>query len=357
MVTRLLVGTDKGLFRLHRPRLGQPWNIEGPLLPGQSVLAMARHPRRPGSWLAAARHPVWGAHLYASDDDGSQWRSLDSVPLHPEHRHASRFESVWGLTWSADGARLYAGIDPAGLFASDDDGGRWQDLPGLNDHPTRHQWQPARHLFAAHSLCIHPAHPDWLIVAISSGGAYRSMDGGQSWLPANAGVRAGHLPEPYPQVGHNVHRIVMHGGSGRLYRQCYTGTYRSDDWGQTWQEITSGLPGDFGYAVAVDPGDPDRVFQVPESSADLRIVVDARLRVFRSEDGGTRWSSASNGLPQAHAYVTVLREALHTAEGSPCSVWLGTATGHLFGSDDGGEHWHLLAAFLPRILCLRTIPA
>lgn len=355
MVTRLLVGTDKGLFRLQRTRTGQPWNIEGPLLPGQSVLALACHPLRPSTWLAAARHPVWGAHLYSSDDDGSHWRSLDAVPMHPAQRHASRFKSVWGLTFSADGSRLYAGIDPAGLFVSADGGGSWQDLPGLNEHPSRDQWQPARHLFAAHSLCIHPVHPDWLMVAISSGGAYQSLDAGLTWLPANSGVRAGHLPEPYPQVGHNVHRIVMHGASGRLYRQCYTGTYRSDDWGRSWQEITAGLPGDFGYAVAVDPGDPDRVFQVPESSADLRIVVDARLRVFRSEDGGRHWRSASSGLPQAHAYVTVLREALETAEGDPCSVWLGSATGHLFGSDDAGGHWDLLAAFLPRILCLRTI--
>jgi len=87
------------------------------------------------------------------------------------------------------------------------------------------------------------------------------------------------------------------------------------------------------------------------------MTVDARLRVFRSLDGGRSWSPASEGLPQQHVYVTVLREAMDTDPFAPCGVYFGTSTGHLFASRDGGDSWKLIAAFLPRIQSVTALPA
>lgn len=350
--TTLLVGTDKGLFVVRRDAGG--WRIEGPQLAGSSVLHVVQSPDRPQELHAAVRHNVWGAHLYRSADGGSSWTSLDAVPHHPPGRHATALKAVWGLAWTSDN-RLLAGIDPAGLFVSDDRGASWQDVTALNEHETRSAWEPSRGLFAVHSICAGPAGTGRLVVAVSAGGAYRSDDGGLTFSPANAGVRAENLPERYPVAGHNVHRIVMHAASGRLYRQCYNGTYVSDDGGRQWTEVSAGLPSDFGYAIACDPNDEDTVFQVPESGADLRITVDAKLRVYRSRDAGRRWASASEGLPQQHVYVTVLREAMDTDAATPCGVYFGTSTGHLFASLDGAERWELVAAFLPRILSVRAL--
>ena len=354
---RLLVGTDKGLFRVSSDGQDRDWRVEGPYLPGHSVLCVAVTPGRPRELLASARHNVWGAHLYRSADGGASWESLDQAPHHPPGRHQDSLKAIWGLAWTPDGARLFAGIDPAGLFASDDRGATWQDVTGLNEHATRAAWEPSRGIFAVHSICIDRAAPGHMIVAISAGGAYRSEDGGRSWTPANRGVRAENFPERDVEVGHNVHRIVIHAGTGRLYRQCYNGSYRSDDGGRAWTEISAGLPSDFGYAIACDPNDADTVFQIPESGADLRTTVDARLRVFRSRDGGGSWESASRGLPQRDVYVTVLREAMDTDDSAPCGVYFGTSTGHLFASPDGGDSWSLVAAFLPRILSVKAIPA
>ena len=352
--TALVVGTDKGLFVVSHARAA--WRIEGPHLPGHAVLHVVATPGRPRQWHAAASHAVWGTHLFRSDDGGTSWHSLDAVPHHPPGRHASTLRSIWGLAWMPDASRLYAGIDPAGLFASDDGGASWQDVTALNEHPTRVAWEPSRGIFAVHSVCIDPSDPLRLVVAISAGGAYRSEDGGNTFSPANVGVRAENLPERYPEAGHNVHRIVLHAATGRLYRQCYNGTYRSDDWARSWTEITAGLPSDFGYAIACDPRDADVVFQIPESGAELRTTVDAKLRVFRSGDGGASWASASTGLPAGHVYVTVLREAMDTDRCAPCGVFFGTSTGHLFASFDAGGHWQLAAAFLPRILCVKAAP-
>jgi hypothetical protein len=350
----LLVGTEKGLFRVHWGRgAGRP-EIDGPHLAGYRILHIVASPVRPDALLAAVDHPVWGSHIYRSDDAGQHWSSLDVTPQHPPRRHAQSLRSVWHLAWSPDGGTLYAGIDPAGLFTSDDGGASWHDVTALNEHPTRDAWEPSRGLFALHSICVDRQHPARVVVAISAGGVYRSADAGASWSPANRGVRAENLPERFPAAGHNVHRVVMHPVDGRrLYRQCYNGTYRSDDGGETWTEITAGLPSDFGYAIACDPVDPDTVFQIPESSSHLRTTVDGRLRVFRSTDGGRTWASASSGLPQQHAYVTVLRDALDADADVPGRLGFGTSSGHVFVTRDHGGRWDLVAEFLPRVLSVR----
>ena len=353
----LLVGTEKGLFRL-RPGPGSgAWRIDGPHLAGYRILHTVVTPGQPRELLAAADHPVWGSHIYRSNDGGEHWTSLDAAPQHPPGRHAQSLKSIWHLAWSPDGSTLYAGIDPAGLFASDDRGASWRDAPALNEHATRSAWEPSRGLFALHSICIDRQDPRHLVVSVSAGGAYRSVDAGASWSAANDGVRAENLPDRYPVAGHNVHRVVMHPLNGqRLYRQCYNGTYRSDDGGGAWLEITGGLPSDFGYAIACDPFDPDTVFQIPESSSHLRTTVDGRLRVFRSTDAGRSWVSASTGLPQQHAYVTVLRDGMDADDQQPGQLAFGTSSGHVFATRDHGAQWYLAAEFLPRVLSVRFVP-
>lgn len=353
----LFVGTEKGLFRLRLDGRGGA-SMDGPHLAGHRVQHVVAAPQRPRELLAAVDHPVWGSHLYRSDDGGSNWTSTDATPRHPPGRHGQAFKALWHLAWSPDGQRLYAGIDPAGLFVSDDRGASWHDVPALNEHATRTDWEPSRGLFALHSICVDREDPAHLVVGISAGGVYRSGDAGASWTPANWGVRAEHRPERYPVAGHNVHRVVMHPRDGRrLYRQCYNGTYRSDDGGAAWTEITAGLPSDFGYAIACDPFDPDTVWQVPESSSHLRATVDGKLRVFRSRDAGRTWASASAGLPQQHAYVTVLRDAMDVDGRVRGRVAFGTSSGHVFVTGDGGDDWTLLAEFLPRVLSVRFVAA
>lgn len=354
----LCVGTEKGLFRIHVGTAQAPVRVDGPHLAGWRVQHVVPTPRQPRELLAAVDHPVWGSHIHRSDDGGAHWRSLDATPQHPPGRHASRLHAVWHLAWSADGGRLYAGIDPAGLFTSDDRGASWHDVAALNEHPTRAAWEPSRGLFALHSICVDRQDPAHLVVAVSAGGVYRSEDAGVSWRPANAGVRAENLPERYPLAGHNVHRVVMHPLDGRrLYRQCYNGTYRSDDGGATWAEITAGLPSDFGYAIACDPFAPDTVWQVPESSSHLRTAVDGKLRVFRSDDAGRHWASVSAGLPQQHAYVTVLRDAMDADAQAAGRVAFGTSSGHVFLTRDSGEAWELVAEYLPRVTTVRFVAA
>jgi photosystem II stability/assembly factor-like uncharacterized protein len=345
----LLIGTKRGLFIAHSDAARARWSISPPHLTGREVYHAFVDPRDRTTW-AATDHRVWGAHVHRSTDGGASWETMGSAPHHPDDRGLT---AIWHLA-PGPASRpdtLYAGIEPAGLFVSHDRAASWQPVAALNDHPTNVSWQPAGGGLALGAVQHDPRDPLRIYCSLSAGGVYRSDDGGASWSPCNRGVRAEFLPDRYPPTGQCVHQLLLHPAQpDRLYQQNHCGVYRSDDRGESWIEITTGLPSDFGYALALDPADANVAYVIPEESSHMRATVAGRLRVYRTRDAGATWEPLTNGLPQQHAYVSILREGMCSDGLQPLGLYVGTSSGHLFASHDAGDSWTLIAGYLPRIL-------
>jgi hypothetical protein len=347
----LFVGTERGLFIAHTDADRRVWQFSSPRLAGREVYWASVDPRDGTAW-AATRHAVWGAHIHRSTDLGETWDVLEQAPHHDDARGVYAVWQVAPGPVSAP-ARLYAGIEPAGLFASEDGGASWQGVHALNGHPTSDAWQPAGGALALHSIAVDPHDDRRLFCAVSAGGVYRSDDDGATWAPKNDGVRANFLPQTLPVAGQCVHRLLVHPArAGRLYQQNHCGVYRSDDAGDTWIEITHGLPSDFGYVLATNPHDADTLFVVPEESSHMRTTVDGRLVVYRTRDAGATWQPLTRGLPQRNAWVSLLRDAMTFDTLEPTGIVFGTSSGHVFASHDGGDGFDVIAEFLPRVMAL-----
>ncbi|HKG56958.1 MAG TPA: hypothetical protein VKA85_06905 [Candidatus Limnocylindrales bacterium] len=342
----LLVGTRKGAFVIERERGGDTWSVRGPLCEGWPIHDVTMDPAS-GAILAGGGSPWYGPAVWRSDDLGETWTHSSEGLTYGDD--GPKVPTVWNVT-AAHGS-IYAGVEPAGLFRSDDDGATWQHVEGLRNHPSRPEWQPGAGGLCLHSIVPHPSDKDRLWVGISAVGAFETTDGGRTWETRNRGVRADFHPDKYPEFGQCVHKLVMAPDGGELlYQQNHCGVYRSTNGGKEWQEITPGLPSQFGFPMAAHPRDPQTVWTIPLNGDDRgRYMPDASTAVWRTSDGGGSWTRFGEGLPQTDAYVSVLREAMAVDAGDPVGVYFGTSAGELYGSADEGRTWRLIAGHLPGI--------
>lgn len=342
----VLVGTRKGLFALDGDTERRHWELRGPLCEGWPIhdTAIDSHS---GEILAAGGSNWYGPAIWRSGDLGTTWSHSSEGLTYGDA--GPKVATIWNVTRGRDA--LYAGVEPAGLFRSTDGGATWSHVEGLTNHPTRPQWQPGNGGLILHSIVPHPSDPDRMWVGISSVGAFETRDGGSSWETRNRGVRAGFMPDPYPEFGQCVHKLVMAADGGEhLYQQNHCGVYRSSDGGEQWEEVTEGLPSEFGFPMVAHPRDPNSAWVIPLNGADKgRFMPDGSAAVWRTSDGGSSWTRLGDGLPQEDAYVGVLREAMAADSLDPAGIYFGTSTGQLYASSDEGRTWDRIADNLPAI--------
>ncbi len=367
---KALVGTRKGAFLLTSDGARQRWRVDGPHFAGWQVFHVTGSPADP-SRLYASPHADWfGQVIQRSDDGGRTWNAVGNEFRYEgeagTHKwydgtpHPWEFARVWHLEPDrTDPDTVYAGVEDAALFRSTDGGRSWRELAGLRRHPSAPSWEPGAGGLCLHTILLDPHDSRRIFTAISAAGAFRSDDGGGTWRPVNRGLRSNNIPEPEAEVGHCVHRLAMHPSRpGVLFMQKHWDVMRSDDAGESWREVSGNLPSDFGFPIAVHPTEPETIYVVPIKSDSEHYPPEGRLRVYRSRTGGDEWEALTNGLPQEHCYVNVLRDAMAVDTLDSCGIYFGTTAGQVYVSADAGDNWALAVSDLPPVLSVevQTLP-
>ncbi len=349
----LLLGTRKGAFLATADAGRKSWAIDGPFCNSLSLNHVVADPAS-GAIYAGGGNAWLGPAVWKSTDLGATWTQSSAAFSYGAGEEPVK--SVWSL--AAAGGALYAGVEPAGLFRSDDGGQSFAHVAGLRAHPTRPNWPPGGAGLILHHIVPHPDDRAQVWVAISSAGVFHTSDGGESWEPRNRGTRNDYAPpeQRYGEWGQCVHALALAPGAKlRLYQQNHCGMYRSDDGGRSWDSIEAGLPTSFGFPAIVHPRDPDTAYLVPLNGDQAgRFMPDAAAAVWRTRDGGKTWHDLRRGLPQDKAYLCVLRQAMATDRLAPAGIYFGTNTGELFASADEGDSWAMIARHLPPILSVET---
>jgi BNR/Asp-box repeat len=384
---RVLVGTHKGGFLLEADAKRKNWSVSGPHFAGWEIYHMKGSPADPNRLYASQTSGWFGQIIQRSNDGGKTWEApgggmttspegfpkgesnkfvYDTSPdtgkpltthqWYDGTQHPWEFKRVWHLEPSlTDPETVYAGVEDAGLFGSTDGGRTWQEFAGLRGHGTGPKWQPGAGGLCLHTIILDPSDPERIFIAISAAGAFRTNDGGKTWQPINRGLKSQYIPDPNAEVGHCVHHIAMNPTRpGVLFMQKHWDVMRSDNAGDSWQEVSGNLPTDFGFAIDVHTHEPDTVYVVPIKSDSEHFPLDGKLRVYRSRTGGNEWEELITGLPQSNCYVNILRDAMAVDSLDSCGVYFGTTGGQVYASADAGNSWAPIVQNLPAVFSVEV---
>jgi photosystem II stability/assembly factor-like uncharacterized protein len=325
---QVLVGTIQGVVCMERDADGPGWHIAYRALTDKHIHALLIEPES-GTIFAGVNH----GSIFASDDGGHTWESRDNGLT--EH-------DVYSLACArvAGGPRIFAGTEPAYLFASDDLGRRWTELPALRSVDMSRWGFPAPP-YIAHTKHInfHPHDPHTLFIGIEQGGLLKSTDAGRTFQVITG-------------VDDDVHRIVINPlNPDQISITTGVGMYATADGGKTWERRTDLQHEIGGYPdlLVLHPRQPQLMFVASARQGPGAWFQEhfAGSRISKSTDGGRTWEPIHHGFPDR---IRTAFEAMCLEDwGESFSLFAATATGEVWCSDDGGEHWTEVIADLAPI--------
>jgi photosystem II stability/assembly factor-like uncharacterized protein len=195
---------------------------------------------------------------------------------------------------------LYATVDTQGAFRSADGGVSWIPIHGGT---------------AVSNVAVDPTRPATIYLATDPGGLQKSIDGGAHWTllePTTFGAQAIAV-DPVRAA-----RIYV-GTEG-------FGVWRSGDGGALWSPASVPLPA----------GGARNVHQLALSRTAGILYAGTDAGVFKSTDAGVSWQPASQGLAAGAV------RALAVAPSDPKTVYAGLDSGlhrNVYRSRDGGASW------------------
>ncbi len=252
-----------------------------------------------------------GGGLWKTEDAGQRWNNISDGFFDMASVGAVAVSTYnTNIVYVGMGEHAPRGVMSSygdGVYKSTDAGKTWKHL-GLKE--TQH----------ISRVIIHPTNPDIVYVAAQGQlygpnkerGIYKTTDGGKTWkntLFVNdlTGAAELSMDANYPEIMYAAmwqHQrkpnMVVSGGEG-------SGLYKSTDAGETWTEMTEGLPEEKGkMAISVSPANSNKVYALIESDSNAD-----KGGLFVSNDAGKTWNMASgdNRLTQrAWYYIEVFTD-------------------------------------------------
>ncbi len=364
---RVLVGTRKGTYIVESNTQRRKWVVRPVSNSGRDIYHVVADPRAPGTLYAAVNSGFWGPIVYRSVNWGKSWKEV-ATPLTPVQKQrepifddqnptATPIRPVTNLWHISPGhpsepKTVFVGVDPHMLFRSDDRGDSWSPVPGINEHSTKSKWGPGAGGACMHTVLIDPRDRRRMYVGMSAAGTFRTDDGGEHWRPTNRNVEAPFNPDRYPTVGQCVHHVVLDPSNPDVsYRQDHGGIYvNREAMDGAWDRIGKAKGGpkdDFGFCVTSPAAQPGTAYFVP-LTGEARVTADGHFQVMRWTEKGRRWQKM---VPpkQFPGDFGVQREGITSDALDPAGIYVGTTTGQLFVSPNGGTRWELVPFAFPSI--------
>ncbi|HKV10220.1 MAG TPA: hypothetical protein VJ725_18910 [Thermoanaerobaculia bacterium] len=304
---------------------GESWQATGAAFGDTEVSPIVIDPQTPSTLYAA----TLSQGLFKSTNGGTTWVALSNSP-----RSIGSVTQTLVLDPKAPGT-LYAADFFAGIYKSVNGGASWVRL--RNDIPL--------------SLALDPSAPSTVYAATYFEGVLKSQDGGSTWRSlgltdervfsvavdptASSTLYAGTGSGVYKTRDSRSWTTANRGLSGTsvsalaidpttpsvAYAGTYTGiAYKTVDGGRSWSALQVGEKGRGMWALAIDPKNPNTVYASTDTG------------VFKSTDGGRRWSLSSSGLPEPPFGLTI-------DPVTPSIVYAAMASSGVYKSFDGGRSW------------------
>ncbi len=266
-----------------------------------SVQSLAIDPRRPHVILAGFSTYLGkpGEHLVRSDDAGRTWQIVAAWP--------AGGKPILKILFSPKAPGSIAVATAGGFYRSDDDGATWSARnAGLANTSLRDAAAGFDAATGVYAIFL-TLESRW-VDGRFSGGIVRSLDGGDTWMPATHGLDL----ERWGDKLHQYHLLAMSPNNPRVVSVTteaeeggddhFTTAYRSENGGESWRRILVGTPqrpdcnvepdwlteemswwwGGLACGFGSDPRNPDDLLFTDWG------------RAIRSTDGGTRWFPVSS---------------------------------------------------------------
>jgi photosystem II stability/assembly factor-like uncharacterized protein len=313
-----------GLYRLSTDT-GTCTSLERGLPEQVEVRCLTMHPTQPGVVFAGTQ-----AGPYRSTDAGTTWERMNFPGDEPV---------VWSFEiHPADARVMYAGTQDMAVYRSDDSGEHWRRLTvPTNPDGLCVMGFPTRMI----RLAIDPTNPDELYAGVEVGGLVRSLDGGITWTDCNAPLLALAAQERYTQKHGprrasegmmDTHALAISAAQpGTVFLANRLGLFRSDDRGESWDDMDIGRFSPLTYArdVKVFPHDAHTLF----GAFSIAAVSDAGS-LYRSPDLGATWTRFDHDV-SINSTLMIIAASVQT----PNRVYCAARRGQVFGTEDGGRSW------------------